>query len=348
MWGSPESMELQVLMLLEMRASLPHSGEYDSGLRESYGRFVAKSFPNSPPRLLSHLLGDGERSDELPMMLEGFSKEFIKSHDSYDPRLEADLSLEIKIKPTHRVPPFMSICKYYENFHDAVRGMTRKIAKNRGWSSDTSTDATNYGIPDMTIVQPTRDEGPAVIMQLSQPLPRTGQTSLFSSTLSEAVHTAIADTGRLLQWSSAGADKRALSANIADDEYRRDLAYYAQRLLPDEASGIASVRVGGRVLGADVVDLAASSASDLVKVMTQDLPPTLFEMRGLVRAADKDQGFFRLRPESGKSVKCWLTHHPEFMDRVVEALALDGDINVVGKGYKMKRRPQFVEVESVN
>jgi len=68
MWGSPESMELQVLLLLEMRAvaSRPHVMRgRPSGLRDAYEQFIRSLFPDAPPMMLSSILEHIDEPHEL-------------------------------------------------------------------------------------------------------------------------------------------------------------------------------------------------------------------------------------------------------------------------------------------
>jgi hypothetical protein len=74
MWGSGESVELQILQLLELRVLVLEPTGKPSQWRlvqADYERFLATKFPSSPPTTLSALLGDG-REDELPVLLRQF------------------------------------------------------------------------------------------------------------------------------------------------------------------------------------------------------------------------------------------------------------------------------------
>ena len=74
MWGSGESVELQILQLLELRVLVLEPAGKPSQWRRvqaDYERFLAIKFPGSPPTTLSALLGHG-RQDELPALLRQF------------------------------------------------------------------------------------------------------------------------------------------------------------------------------------------------------------------------------------------------------------------------------------
>ncbi|HSK03375.1 MAG TPA: hypothetical protein VK932_19120 [Kofleriaceae bacterium] len=72
MWGSGESVELQILQLLEMRVLLlePDQEEGWRSVQTDYEHFLAKQFPGAPPTILSVLLED--RSGELTTLLGQF------------------------------------------------------------------------------------------------------------------------------------------------------------------------------------------------------------------------------------------------------------------------------------
>ncbi len=72
MWGSGESVELQILQLLEMRVVLlePEQAEGWRSVQSDYEHFLAKQFPGAPPMTLSALLE--ERPGELTTLLGQF------------------------------------------------------------------------------------------------------------------------------------------------------------------------------------------------------------------------------------------------------------------------------------
>jgi hypothetical protein len=75
MWGADESVELQVLQLMEIRflALNPSIGaERLRAIQDSYVRFVQAKFPDEPPETLSSLLQKHHRSEELVTLLREF------------------------------------------------------------------------------------------------------------------------------------------------------------------------------------------------------------------------------------------------------------------------------------
>lgn len=72
MWGSGESVELQILQLLELRALIlepAHTASWRA-VQPEYERFLATRFPGAPPTTLAALLG--ARQDQLVPVLAQF------------------------------------------------------------------------------------------------------------------------------------------------------------------------------------------------------------------------------------------------------------------------------------
>lgn len=78
MWGSDESVELQVLQLLEFR-SIAVRPEFEKlhprHILDSYQRFLRKKFPGAPPNPLYCLVEDYNRKSEFIRLLREFCDE---------------------------------------------------------------------------------------------------------------------------------------------------------------------------------------------------------------------------------------------------------------------------------
>jgi hypothetical protein len=74
MWGSDESVELQVLQLLEVRLLTlsPSLKEEVTRIQQDYVRYVREKFPGEPPETLAMLLSKHGRGAELASMLREF------------------------------------------------------------------------------------------------------------------------------------------------------------------------------------------------------------------------------------------------------------------------------------
>jgi hypothetical protein len=70
MWGSSESVELQILQLLEIRSLVlgaPDAQSHWHQVQTDYERFIAVHFPGAPPTTLTVLLGQ-EPSRLIPLL----------------------------------------------------------------------------------------------------------------------------------------------------------------------------------------------------------------------------------------------------------------------------------------
>ncbi len=77
-WGSDESVELQVLQLLELRlvvmAPLP-ALKQDRRVQDAYEAYLLRIFPGAPPETLTSLLAGSKRQAELSSLLDRFIKQ---------------------------------------------------------------------------------------------------------------------------------------------------------------------------------------------------------------------------------------------------------------------------------
>ncbi len=71
MWGSQESLELQALLLLEMKCAVLRPGE-ESFIRDAYEAFIKDTFEDPPATLLSCILHKAGRGEELSSHLQRF------------------------------------------------------------------------------------------------------------------------------------------------------------------------------------------------------------------------------------------------------------------------------------
>jgi hypothetical protein len=86
MWGSSESVELQILQLLEIRSLLHGSPDHQADWKHvqiDYERFIAKQVPGSPPTTLTALLGP--EPDKVIPLLAQFVAEQLRVHPSHTP-----------------------------------------------------------------------------------------------------------------------------------------------------------------------------------------------------------------------------------------------------------------------
>lgn len=90
MWGAGESVELQILQLLEVRALIlaPAHAAGWRAVQPEYERFLARQFPGSPPTTLSVRLG--ARQDQLTAVLGQFIEAQRAAYARSDDERNAD------------------------------------------------------------------------------------------------------------------------------------------------------------------------------------------------------------------------------------------------------------------
>lgn len=81
MWGSNESVELQILQLLEIRllaVGAPTRPLHGREVQLDYERFLAERFPGAPPITLSALLGSQRQGELSPLLAEFVAAQLTK------------------------------------------------------------------------------------------------------------------------------------------------------------------------------------------------------------------------------------------------------------------------------
>lgn len=134
-WGSPESMELQTLLLLEVQAIVDADGNAtETGLMATYEEFLATRFPGRSGDLLSETLRLRDRGGELPAMLADFAKQFAARRSVKE---SADLIIELEMTHGRASAPFSAICKYYDGLQASLRNIAKRVLPR--WTEKGST-----------------------------------------------------------------------------------------------------------------------------------------------------------------------------------------------------------------
>ena len=347
MWGSPESMELQALLLLEMRAVATRPSVMrgrPSGLRDAYENFVRASFAEAPSMMLSSILQHMDRLPELPVFLRKFADTFERWLPLDSPDEAGDLVLDLEAVAGAKEIPFSVVCKYFEHFQSGLLELAKSTAVGKRQDRvSKALRATAYAIPEITVV-PRRDDSTVVRIQLTQP--RTEQTNIYGQPdeYESSVLGAMQRAARVLRWAGSGASIDQAKTLSPTPEERVNVAFQTLKMMPPE--GIASVRVGGRLLGSDErVEVKPAHAGQLMSIIEEEQTPTPFDASGHVRALDLDQGWFRIRSDAA-GVKCWTKGRGDLLTTASGALASRVKVRVVGKMFVVRRR-KMVTIDSV-
>jgi hypothetical protein len=340
MWGSSESLELQALLLLEMRAVVTRPSVMrgrPSGLRGAYADYVRQVSDYAPGVLLSSALGP-DRASELPSLIRSFADTFdqwlpMDTHES------SDVVLQLEGAPGTSDIPFALVCKYYEHFQQGLHELTRLVGKEKKADSGMADRATLYPMPEIDVI-PRRGDSPTVVIHLTQP--RDGdEPDMYDGTreLERNVARAIGKASRVIEWSRSGDPVESTRSLFSNKRERMDVAFHSMKLLP--RAGIASVRIGGRLMGTSgMVEMKPNQAVQIMSILEDDQEPTSFSQAGEVRALDLDQSWFRIRYDSHTS-KCWVKGQKDILDVASDALATRKRILVNGRRFA-RRRSHFV------
>jgi hypothetical protein len=83
MWGADESVELQILQLLQLRwlTLSPESEQKLGRIKQDYIQYVRSKFPQEPPETLAAILARHGRRAELSALLEEFVEQERRKAD---------------------------------------------------------------------------------------------------------------------------------------------------------------------------------------------------------------------------------------------------------------------------
>ncbi len=324
MWGSREAVELQLLLLQELR-SLAINPELQLGdprrVLDLYVELVARRFPSEPRRPLFEIadLSDTDFKSELSRVHAELSAR-MRPENPFD---HCDLAVDLIFS---EVPTMSAITGFYESFRRATRAVARGGIGRR---SKVVEHATDYELSE-TVVSPPNGVDGHVLLKLSL---HKGQSDYVAE---DAARGALTSMLTLAEWADSGQPPSALAF---DDAERRTFAsLQALRLLPRKP--IKKAAIGGRFLGRSApVMLRTDQYPRLLEVVHQDMVPKVYDQTDQVRAIDLDRGF--IRHGRGRIV-CWLS--ADLMARVSE---LGVPARVMGELYEPVGATAFVLVSDI-
>lgn len=346
MFGSPESLESQALLLLEFRNMVlrPHLTRQNPGeIDEAYEKFVNSTFSGAPATMLAYILKAHGKQSELPEYIQRLRKQLENELPEEDAYEHSDMVLDIAFKAGRDIPSFAKICEYYERFMKALRAILRHVPKEKTDPKDTLVRATEYAVPEIRVL-PGKDGGTLIRIPLDQP--KFGQLSIGHEWMSEQrVREAIKQAAKVAVWAD---DDEPVMGNLRalfpDDERRKTVAAHTIRMLPE--AGMESVRVGGKLLEQGPVELRPSQALRILPVLKEGELPMEVSRKGFVRAVDLDQKWFRLK-YSDRTIKCWVHDAPEYLDMASQALAKKTKVIVTGDEFRAAYKRPFVTTKTL-
>lgn len=332
MWGSDEAVEMQALLLLELRAlALRPDKELANPRRilDAYTAYINKTFPKTPNRPLFQIVEPDDLghhlADEFRRFLEAFGPTLLEEN----PFEHNNLAIRLRFKPGH-TPTTSALTGYYEEFRRAARATTRRAEARTGRGQKDVEMATDFELADVRITP--RNGAPAEAMLLLGA--GIGQQDLL---VHDLVRNALTGMVELGEWASSSAVVGELP--VDDVERRTRLALQTLRILP--RGNVEDVGLGGQLIGRSrPVLFRADHERRLVEVVGASTTPQRFDHRDEIRAVDLDRGTVIL----GKAARLRCYVRPEQMPEVVAVGVL---ARVVGQLYRPIVGKPFVLVEAI-
>lgn len=235
-WGSPESLELQALLLLELRTFLLRRRTHASDpyeVRDAYARFLARHFPELPGRFMAHALPAEKLAEQLPDLVMALRDEVVSTLGPEDAFQTAALVVEVRFRPGVATPPFAKAARYVGRL---LRAMGVVVGSTGGRARDAV-----FAIPDVRFVPSDDETGPGVLFAFDAPQGTPAAVTAHWQALEKMA--------RVVEWAASGegAGAAPLLAMFPEQGERDAVVRCAKRLYPRRA--IASVTIGGRGLG---------------------------------------------------------------------------------------------------
>jgi len=318
MYGSPESVELQALLLLDLRAFVAHPETAERAAGGVFDAWLA-SFRRSHPQLTNTLpsaaLGRLHAGDEagqlraLTEALDAFRRDLVAGLTSDNPFAQHDLTLAVRMQKGKRVPPASRIGSFYSLVGQVMRSVVRR-GGSRGRLPREYEDAIAVFPAGGFEIVPENGIGAQIVMPFDWP--QAAQPALPGVPSPEAVvREAFGRFVSVAAWASDDEPMQRLVQAVSDGPTRTRMALDAMRLLPPVVGDIEAVEIGGRAIVRELpVSLRPQARERLLAVVAHEQKGDAFDAVGTLRMVDLDDGRLRLRTnEAGRtsSIEVWLT-----------------------------------------
>lgn len=328
-WGSDEAVEMQALLLLELRAlALQPERELKNPRRiiDAYMSYLNNTYPQKPNRPLCQIV----ESDDLGQNL---GREFRRFLDAFGPTLLEEnpfernrLAIRLRFK-RGCIPRTSAVTGYYEEFRRAARATARKPGITVGRVAKDVEAATDFELADVRVTPMNGLPAEALLLLGGN----SGQQNFMAE---ELVRDALSGMVGLGEWAASQAGVDDLS--IDSLQRRTLLAVQTLRILP--RGDIEEVAVGGQLLGRSrPITFRQNYEGRIVEAVGTIEPPTRFERHDEIRAFDRDRGQLLLGKDR---LRCFV--RPEFSPRVV---AVGESAHVVGRLFTPVVGKPFVLVD---
>ena len=334
MWGGPESVELQAMLLLELKALAlrPHSFLRDHReFRKAYLEFVEREF-GSLTRMHSALIED-DRLLELPTYITKLRSFIDDRLPAENPLLESDIALELQFSRRSNVP-FAKVCGYFTKFQRSVNAAVIGARQRRALENRP------FRVPSITEIPP-NGSGPRVRIAFDNPDP-SEQFDPFN--VGSTLLNALDNTMTVADWACYGGnDVDAIRGKFFNNKAMRRVASATIGIFPGDE--IEAVTIGGASLHREPLTIRAESTHRVLRVIDEETEPKAFDKIGNVERADFLQKWFILRVKH-RVYQCWTPMRYDLFEKAV-ASAPAGKIRVQGTEHRAHKAEHHIIVKEV-
>jgi hypothetical protein len=330
-WGSDEAVEMQALLLLELRAlALQPEREVKNPRRilDAYMGYLNKTYPHKPNRPLCQIIESDELGHNLGRELRRFLDAFGPTLLEENPFEHNRLAIRLRFKPGC-TPRTSAVTGYYEEFRRAARATARKPGIITGRVAKEVEAATDFELADVRITPKNGLPAEALLLLGGS----GGQQDFVAENM---VRDALSGMVGLGEWAGSQAGVGDLS--IDSVQRRTLLAVQTLRILP--RGDVEEVAVGGQLIGRSrPVALRQNHEVRIVEAVGTTEPPRMIERHDEIRAFDRDRGQLLLGKDR---LRCFV--RPEFLPKIVavgESARVAGRLftPVVGKPFVLVDEP---------
>ncbi|WP_147448754.1 hypothetical protein [Corallococcus terminator] len=336
MWGSDESVEMQVLQLLEFRSVTLRPEIEKSNPRavlDEYHGFLRQTFPEAPPYPLFGLTKRYGRESEFISLLKRLSEHIVRDMQPDNIFASHDLVLRLWLRESVSIPRASSLSSYYEELHRVLRAVSRPTG-TRGRASHELEEAIDFAMPDVIVV-PANGVPAHIVLPLDQ----------VESSRSQEVQRGLAQLVAVNDWAAtSNASIESLIDKLPEEEFPERVALLAMRLVPSQEESIRMVELGGRFIpGLQPVKIQPYYAERMFTVVKERRPPQEFDEVGIIRAVDIDQRSMRINVDK-RSYKCFFKN-TAVLKSALESLGQRRRVS--GELYRTRGSSTVVEVTNL-
>lgn len=328
-WGSDEAVEMQALLLLELRAlTLQPERERRNPRRvlDAYMEYLHRTHPGKPNRPLFQIVENDDLGHNLGRELRRFLDAFGPTLLEENPFEHNRLAIRLRFKQGCS-PRTSAVTGYYEEFRRAARATARKAGTTSGRVAKDVEEATDFELADVRVT-PSNGLPAEALLLLGR---GEGQQNFVAT---ELVRDALSEMVGLGEWAASPAGIGDLS--IDSVQRRTVLAVQTLRILP--RGDVDEVAIGGQLIGRSrPVALRQNYEGRIVEAVGTTTPPTPINRNDEIRAFDRDRGFLLLGKDR---LRCFFRR--EFSPRVI---AVGESARVVGRLFTPVVGKPFVLVD---